>query len=92
MYRLLAAVDDTGLDQFHHAVGEHLRVDTEILLIPEFREYGIRQHPGTYLYGRSVMHELGSVPGYRFDRVVIDALVIQGMLHWIVHLYELIYL
>ena len=37
----LLAVDDPGFDQLHHAVGEHLGVDAEVLVVAQQAEHGL---------------------------------------------------
>ena len=57
---LKTVCDDASLDQVNYAVGEHFRVDTEVVLVVETTQYGIRNGSNACLQGGAVLHEAGN--------------------------------
>ena len=55
------AVDDAGLDQRQHAVGEHLGVDTQILVTHQLRQHGVRNGADAHLQRGAVLDQFGAV-------------------------------
>ena len=55
--RLLFVRDDAGLGQGHHAVGEHLRVDAQVLLALQEEQHGVRDGADAHLERRAVLDE-----------------------------------
>ena len=58
---LVHTVDDAFLDERQHAVGEHLGVDTEVLVVTQLGEHGVRDGTDTHLQAGAVFHEVGAV-------------------------------
>ena len=58
---LLRVVDDAALDQGHHAVGHGLGVQSEVLVVRERREHGVRNAAHADLERCAVGNELGDV-------------------------------
>ena len=55
------AVDDAAFDERQHAVGEHLGVDTEVLVASELREHGVGDVANADLEGGAVGDKGGDV-------------------------------
>ena len=58
---LLGSVDYAFPDEGQDAVGEHLGVDTEVLVVTELGQYGVGNGADTHLQGGSVLDQGGAV-------------------------------
>ena len=59
---VLAAVrDDAGLDEIDHAVGEHLGVDAEVVLVEQAAQHRVGNRADAHLQRRAVGDERGDV-------------------------------
>ena len=52
--------DRTGFNQLDDAVGKHLRVDAEVLLVFHARQRRIRNATDAHLQGRTILHQIGN--------------------------------
>ena len=58
---LAAAVDDAAAHEVHHAAGEHLAVDAEVVLVGQRAQDGVGDGADAELEGGAVGHERGAV-------------------------------
>ena len=57
MQRLAAVVDHAALHQIHHAVREHFRMDSQILLVPQERQHRVGNSADTQLQGVAIVDQ-----------------------------------
>ena len=57
VYRLVLAVDDPFANQLKHAVGEHLGMDTQVLMVAQLRKHRIGNRTDTHLQGSPVLNQ-----------------------------------
>ena len=58
---LTLPVDDSGLHQVHHTIAEHLCVNTQVMLVVQFGQHGIRNGSDAQLERVAVVDQRGTV-------------------------------